>query len=130
VTAEGEGRHRVWYDDTVVIVRAALDGALVYLDGPLGAVTAEVGSALPESAGGAAAGAGRVVAPVMGQVVKVNVKVGDSVRAGDILIVQESMKMELRVAAPCDGVVSMLNCAEGDMIERHSPVAEIQAAEQ
>ncbi|MDP6623867.1 MAG: biotin carboxylase N-terminal domain-containing protein [Alphaproteobacteria bacterium] len=129
VTAEGEGRHRVWVDDTVIIVRAALDGALVYLDGPLGAITAEVGSALPESAGGRAAGAGRVVAPVMGQVVKVNVKVGDSVSAGDILIVQESMKMELRVAAPCDGVVSVLSCAEGDMIERHSPVAEIQATE-
>ncbi len=130
VTAEGGGRHRVWYDDTVVIVRVVLDGALVYVDGPLGAVTAEVGSALSESAGGAAAGAGRVVAPVMGQVVKVNVKVGDTVSAGDILIVQESMKMELRVAAPCDGVVSVLNCAEGDMIERHSAVAEIQAPEQ
>jgi biotin carboxyl carrier protein len=62
-------------------------------------------------------------------VVKVNVKVGDTVSAGDILMVQESMKMELRVVAPCDGVVTVLNCAEGDMIERHSAVAEIEAAE-
>ncbi len=129
VMAEGDGSYRVWCDDSVSMVRAAQDGGLVYLDGPLGAFAAEVGSALPDSAGGATAGAGRVVAPVMGQVVKVNVKVGDTVSAGDILMVQESMKMELRVVAPCDGVVTVLNCAEGDMIERHSAVAEIEAAE-
>jgi pyruvate/2-oxoglutarate dehydrogenase complex dihydrolipoamide acyltransferase (E2) component len=36
------------------------------------------------------------------------------------------MKMVLRLAAPCDGVVAELGCAEGDMIARHSLVAEVR----
>ena len=46
--------------------------------------------------------------------------------ADDVLIVQESMKMELRLAAPCDGIVATLACAEGDMVERHGLLAEVQ----
>ncbi|MCG8673259.1 MAG: biotin/lipoyl-binding protein, partial [Pseudomonadales bacterium] len=68
---------------------------------------------------------GRIQAPVMGLVVKVNVKEGDQVLEGDVLVVQESMKMELAIPAPKDGIVSRLMCGEGDMIERHSLVAEI-----
>ena len=41
-------------------------------------------------------------------------------------MVQESMKMEIRLTAPCDGVVRALACAEGDMIERHDFVVEVQ----
>jgi biotin carboxyl carrier protein len=39
------------------------------------------------------------------------------------------MKMEIRLTAPCDGVVMTLSCSEGDMIERHGFVAEVQPPE-
>ena len=55
-----------------------------------------------------------------------NVSVGDKVKNGDLIAVQESMKMELSMLAPCDGVIVSLNCQEGDMIERHSFVAEVK----
>jgi urea carboxylase len=38
------------------------------------------------------------------------------VKAGEVLVTVESMKMELPVAAPVDGVVSQLRCAEGHAV--------------
>jgi urea carboxylase len=54
-----------------------------------------------------------VACPVSGSVWKISVAVGERVRAGDILVTVESMKMELPVAAPVDGVVNQVRCAEG-----------------
>jgi biotin carboxyl carrier protein len=36
------------------------------------------------------------------------------------------MKMEIRLTAPCDGVVATLACAEGDMVARHAFIAEVR----
>jgi 3-methylcrotonyl-CoA carboxylase alpha subunit len=105
---------------------ALVDGEAVYLDGPTGALTARVSLYAAGTGAAAMTGEGRVLAPVMGQVTKVHIDVGDRVSAGDILVVQESMKMELHLTAPCDGVVAELGCAEGEMIARHSVVAEIR----
>jgi len=51
--------------------------------------------------------------PVPGSVWKIAVEPGQSVKAGDLLVVVESMKMEIPVTAPGDGVVLDLKCAEG-----------------
>lgn len=64
------------------------------------------GDALPE-------GALAVQSPVPGSVWKIAVEKGMRVRAGDTLIVVESMKMEMTVAAHIDGVISEIRCAEG-----------------
>jgi urea carboxylase len=42
----------------------------------------------------------------------VQVAEGDRVRAGDVLVVVESMKMEIAIEAPCDGQVFRLFCRE------------------
>lgn len=52
-------------------------------------------------------------APVPGSVWKIAVEPGQTVKEGDTLIVVESMKMEIPVTAPADGVVAELRCAEG-----------------
>jgi len=59
--------------------------------------------------------AGTVVidSPVSGSVWQAPAVAGKTVRAGEILLVLESMKMEIPVAAPCDGVVGRLLLAEG-----------------
>jgi len=64
-------------------------------------------------AGAGAADPSRVTAPVSGAVVAVNVKPGDSVKAGDVLAVIEAMKMEMRLTAAADGVVAAVHTAPG-----------------
>ncbi len=58
-------------------------------------------------------GALAVQSPVPGAVWKIAVERGSRVAAGDTLIVVESMKMEMTVAAPQSGFVSEIRCAEG-----------------
>ncbi len=57
-----------------------------------------------------------VPAHITGTVWKIEKKVGDSVVAGDILIILESMKMEMPIEAPEDGVVKELRCKETDSV--------------
>ncbi len=54
-----------------------------------------------------------VVSPVSGSVWKIASSPGQSVKAGDTLVLVESMKMELPVTAPMDGVIIQLRCSEG-----------------
>jgi urea carboxylase len=54
-----------------------------------------------------------IVSPVSGSVWKVLVAAGQAVKAGDTIVVVESMKMEMQVNAPDDGTVVELRCAEG-----------------
>ncbi len=54
--------------------------------------------------------------PVSGNLWQVNVKVGDEVREGDVLVVLESMKMEIPVVAACSGVVSQVRVQPGSQV--------------
>jgi urea carboxylase len=54
-----------------------------------------------------------VQSPVPGAVWKIAVEQGKRVVAGDVLVVVESMKMEMLVHAPSDGIVYELKCTEG-----------------
>ena len=54
-----------------------------------------------------------VASPVSGSVWRIRSAQGQSVKAGDTLVLIESMKMEVAVTAPVDGLVSELRCAEG-----------------
>lgn len=65
----------------------------------------------------APAGGEDVLAPLPGSVFKLNVKVGDTVSAGDVVIILEAMKMETNIEAPCDGTVTAVNVANGDSVE-------------
>ncbi len=61
-------------------------------------------------------GAGVVKAPLPGLVLKVMVKEGDSVKAGDTVCIMEAMKMQNTVAAPMAGVVSKVSATEGQSV--------------
>lgn len=64
-----------------------------------------------------AQGATAVKAPMPGNVMKVNVKVGDTVKKGDTVVVVEAMKMENDIPAPVDGVVASVDVAQGATVE-------------
>jgi acetyl/propionyl-CoA carboxylase alpha subunit len=70
---------------------------------------------LPAPGSGEAVGG--LVAPMPGKVVRVEVAVGDSVAAGDPLVVLEAMKMEQVVRAPEAGVVAAVLVAEGAQVD-------------
>ena len=59
---------------------------------------------------------GGFIAPMPGKVVKVNVKAGDAVKAGQVLLVLEAMKMEQATRSPTDGVVKSVPVREGDQV--------------
>ena len=67
---------------------------------------------------GAVAGAsdGRIIAPMPGRVLEVDVKIGDIVEAGDRLLVLEAMKMEHRIMARAAGSISAVHIAAGDQV--------------
>lgn len=55
-------------------------------------------------------------APLSGNIFKVNVSAGDTVREGDVVIILEAMKMETEVRAEADGVISQVWVKEGDSV--------------
>jgi acetyl-CoA carboxylase biotin carboxyl carrier protein len=57
-----------------------------------------------------------VCSEVSGSIWKIEFKVGDKVASGDVLIIVESMKMEIPVEAPRAGVVSAIRVQEGDAV--------------
>ncbi|MEM2975766.1 MAG: biotin/lipoyl-containing protein [Candidatus Bathyarchaeia archaeon] len=59
---------------------------------------------------------GAVIASMPGKVVLLRVKPGDSVRAGDVLLVVESMKMENEIVSPFSGVVKEVKVSEGSTV--------------
>ncbi len=62
-------------------------------------------------------GGGRVIAPMPGRVLRILVAVGDRVARGDVLMLIEAMKVQMRITAPADGIVAGLGCAEGELVE-------------
>lgn len=73
-------------------------------------------AAAPAAAPGGAAGAVSVSAPMPGNILDVRVKPGDSVKAGDTLLILEAMKMENEISAPQDGTIASVNVAKGDTV--------------
>ena len=82
--------------------------------------------AAPAPAPAAPAGAAEdVLAPLPGVVLSVNVNVGDAVKANQVLLVFEAMKMENEIVATRAGTVKAVHVAKGDMLESGKPVVTI-----
>ncbi|OLZ43196.1 biotin carboxylase N-terminal domain-containing protein [Amycolatopsis keratiniphila] len=90
-------------------------GDTVYVDSPDGSV--ELGVVPRYTDPDAALAAGSLVAPMPGTVVRLAVEAGDTVKTGDPLLWLEAMKMEHRIAAPADGVVTELPVVVGQQVE-------------
>jgi acetyl-CoA/propionyl-CoA carboxylase biotin carboxyl carrier protein len=80
--------------------------------------------------GGAGAAAGSLEAPMPGTVLLVHVVDGDTVAEGDVLLVLESMKMELSITAPHAGTVAGLALTPGDRVTLKQPLVAVVAEEQ
>ena len=78
----------------------------------------------PKAAAPAAgAGAVKVTASVPGKVLKIVASAGQAVKAGDSIVILESMKMEIPVVAPQDGTVASIDTTEGASVENGDTLA-------
>lgn len=97
-----------------VSVEETAAGAAPVAAAPVAAPVAP--KAAPAAAPKAAAGAVAVKAPMPGNILDVKVAAGASVKAGDVLVILEAMKMENEIVAPQDGTVASINVNKGDTV--------------
>jgi len=67
-----------------------------------------------------------VKASMAGNVWKINVQVGDEVSAGEDVVILESMKMEIPIAAEASGTVKEIKVNEGDFVNEGDVIAVIE----
>lgn len=91
------------------------DITLEVLEGEAAAAAPAAAPAAP--AAKAPAGAQAINAPMPGTILAVNVKPGQAVKRGDVLVVLEAMKMENEIMAPNDGTVGTVNVAKGQSVQ-------------
>lgn len=63
-----------------------------------------------------------VNAPMPGNILRIDVKEGDKVKAGQTLLILEAMKMENEIAAPKDGTVVQIATSKGAVVETGTPL--------
>jgi len=79
----------------------------------------------PSASNNGSSGGTDVQATVAGNIWKINVNVGDSVKEGDVIAILEAMKMEIDVEAPCDGTISAILVNPSDPVEEGQAIATI-----
>lgn len=106
----------------VPFVAAAPAPAVAPVAAPAAAPVAEAPAApaAPVSADGT-----QVKAPMPGTILAVKKNVGDAVKAGDVIVVLEAMKMENDIVAPCDGTVKAINAPKGTTVNTDDVLAVI-----
>ena len=99
------------------------DEVWVAIDGHVFAFTVTEGTRRPAHA---ALDRDAMAAPMAATVVRIAVAPGAAVRDGDVLIALEAMKMEMPIRAPRDGVVSVVHCREGELVQQGAVLVELE----
>ncbi|MCR5383192.1 MAG: biotin/lipoyl-binding protein [Saccharofermentans sp.] len=69
---------------------------------------------------------GSVVAPMPGTVIKIVKNVGDEVKAGELVLILEAMKMENEISAPVSGKIAAINCTAGGTVNGGDVLFEVK----
>ena len=106
-------KYRVNVNGTVYdITLEVLEGEAAKAPAPVAAPAAPAAPAAAPVAGGQS-----VDAPMPGNIISVNVKPGQAVKKGDVLLILEAMKMENEIMAPVDGTVGTVSVAAGQTVQ-------------
>mgnify|MGYP002659968316 CR=1 FL=1 len=114
VTLNGKN-YEVEVEETDAVITAVTDAAPA---APVAAAapTAPAAPPAPAAAPAAAADGQKVLSPMPGTILSVNVSVGSAVKAGEVILILEAMKMENEIVAPCDGTVKQLAVQKGSTV--------------
>jgi 3-methylcrotonyl-CoA carboxylase alpha subunit len=74
------------------------------------------------------AGGDRLIAPMPGRIVTVDTRPGAQVKRGDVLLVLEAMKVQMRLSAPRDGVVAAVRVQPGELVDDGAELVSFEAA--
>lgn len=113
VTLNGKN-YEVEVEETEAVIVGVTDAAPAVPAAPA-AAPSPAPAAAPSAPASAADGA-KVLSPMPGNILAVNVSVGAAVKAGDVLLVLEAMKMENDIVAPCDGTVKQILVQKGSTV--------------
>ncbi|MDU5100161.1 MAG: biotin/lipoyl-containing protein [Peptoniphilus grossensis] len=109
-----------------VAPQAAPAPAPVQAAAPAAAPAPAPAPAAPAPAAPAASGgAGDVISPMPGTVLRLNVNNGDTVASGDVILILEAMKMENEIVAPCAGKVT-LKVTAGETVDTDALLAVVE----
>jgi len=103
-------------------------GDVVWVDSAFGSVALAPVPRLPEPA--ASVQPGSLVAPMPGNVVRIEAAAGQRVSAGQAVLVLEAMKMEHLVVAPADGLLAEVLVTQGDQVEAGHVLATVTREDQ
>jgi len=93
---------------------------------PAAAPAPKPAAAAPAAAPAApVAGGTKMESPMPGMVIRYEVKEGDTVKAGDVVMVLEAMKMENSLTSPADGVIKQICCQAGQSVQKGDVLAVI-----
>jgi len=112
-----DGRHRQR-------ARVVFDGARVFVHSPSFDAALQRKPRFPDKS--LAIPAGGCIAPMPGKVIELRVAEGDTVQAGQVLLIMEAMKMEHTVTAPHDGSVTTVSVAAGDQVDADALLAVVE----
>jgi glutaconyl-CoA decarboxylase len=125
VTLNGKN-YEVEVNECEAVVTNVSDAAPVAAPAPAPVAAPAAPAATPAPAAAPVSADGtKVLAPMPGAILNVNVSVGASVKAGDVLMVLEAMKMENDIVAPCDGVVKQIPVTKGSTVNTDDVLAVI-----
>jgi acetyl/propionyl-CoA carboxylase alpha subunit len=125
VRSEGQGRFRATANGESMRVHAVSDGDTVLVQWRGRAWRIDRADATRSSAAAGGSGAGVSHAPMPGVVVSLQVRSGQRVAEGEALLVIESMKLQMTIAAACDGTVDQLPLAVGQTFQRGAVLAQV-----
>ena len=101
------------------VIQAEYEAAL-----PAAAPAAPV-AAPAASAPAASAGAGTVLSPLPGNINEIRFSAGQTVKAGDVVIILEAMKMENEIVAPKAGTLSKIHVQKGAVVNTGDPLFDV-----
>lgn len=81
-------------------------------------LNAEVALGFQSKSGSHLANDGNVLSPMPGLIIDILVNVGDTVKQGETLIIQEAMKMQMKLRSPLDGVVIGIFAQPNSQVEK------------
>ena len=87
---------------------------------PVAAAPAPAASTAPSAPAavvGTAVSGTQITSPMPGTILKLNIAEGQAVKAGDVVLILEAMKMENEIVAPCDGTVTSISVKKGDVVD-------------